>query len=208
MQLAQEHGITGWVADDRLLGPVRPLDLQWIGQHVLPQLVGLGLRRFARLDAVDPLNKMLIGQAQEAAELQLPFELRSFTDPAEARAWACGLAAGAVKACSAVARTAKFALQPSAAWVFCTFPEQNEKTAYSASTGPCCGSKAPRAPKKVGYEAKKVLHQPKKVLSLPKKVPHTPKKVVSLPKRSCYPQKRSGKYEKDIVRPKKGPVLG
>ncbi|GAA4369599.1 hypothetical protein GCM10023185_43390 [Hymenobacter saemangeumensis] len=89
-QLAQEHRISGWVADDRLLGPVRPSDLEWIGQEILPLLVAAGLRRFARLDAVDPLNKLLIGQAQQAAEQQFPFELRTFTDVEEARAWACG----------------------------------------------------------------------------------------------------------------------
>ncbi|GAA3929481.1 hypothetical protein [Hymenobacter algoricola] len=87
--LAREHGITGWIADDRLLGPVRPVDLEWIATQVLPQLVELGLRRFARIEAVDPLNKLLIGQAQAAAEQQLHFDLQSFTDLQAARTWAC-----------------------------------------------------------------------------------------------------------------------
>jgi hypothetical protein len=90
VKLARQHRITGWIADDRLLGPVRPVDLRWIAQHVLPQLIGVGLKRFARIEAVDPLNKLLIGQAQETAEQQLPFELRTFSELRAARAWACG----------------------------------------------------------------------------------------------------------------------
>ncbi|WP_227606790.1 hypothetical protein [Hymenobacter translucens] len=87
---ARAHGITGWIADDRLLGPVRPIDLQWIATEVLPQLVVVGLKRFARIEAIDPLNKMLIGQAQETAQQHLPFELQAFTDLDAARSWACG----------------------------------------------------------------------------------------------------------------------
>lgn len=88
--LARQYRITSWIADDRLLGPVRPVDLEWIAQHVLPQLIAVGIKRFARIDAIDPLNKLLIGQAQAAAAQQLPFELRTFTDLTAARAWACG----------------------------------------------------------------------------------------------------------------------
>jgi hypothetical protein len=90
VKLAREHRITGWIADDRLLGAVRPVDLRWIAQHVLPQLIGVGLKRFARIEAIDPLNKLLIGQAQATAEQQMPFELRTFTELRAARAWACG----------------------------------------------------------------------------------------------------------------------
>ena len=68
---------------------MRPVDLEWTGAEVLPQLAGVGLKRFARIEAPDPLNKMLLGQAQETAEL-LPFGLRSFADVRAARDWAGG----------------------------------------------------------------------------------------------------------------------
>lgn len=87
---ARQHQVTAWIADDRLLGPVRPADLEWIVQEMLPELVALGVRRFARVEAADPLNKLLIGQAQDTAELLLPFTMRAFTDVQAARAWACG----------------------------------------------------------------------------------------------------------------------
>ncbi|UOQ51778.1 hypothetical protein [Hymenobacter cellulosivorans] len=86
---ARQQQITAWIADDRLLGPVRPADLEWIAQQMLPELVDIGLRRFARVEAADPLNKLLIGQAQDTAEPLFPFEMRTFTDVQAARLWAC-----------------------------------------------------------------------------------------------------------------------
>ncbi|MBF9239643.1 hypothetical protein I2I05_19780 [Hymenobacter sp. BT683] len=88
--LARAHGVTGWVADDRRLGPVAPRDLAWIATYVFPLLIKWGVRRFARLEAVDPRSQRGLALAQEMAAHTLPFALRSFTDPHEARAWACG----------------------------------------------------------------------------------------------------------------------
>ncbi|MDB5234291.1 MAG: hypothetical protein JWR44_1284 [Hymenobacter sp.] len=90
VNLAREHRVTGWIADDRLLGPLRPADVEWTAAYVLPLLVKSGLRRFARLEAVDPLTQRLLDPIQETAAQQWPFDLRSFTDVLEAREWACG----------------------------------------------------------------------------------------------------------------------
>ncbi|UOQ74124.1 hypothetical protein [Hymenobacter cellulosilyticus] len=87
---AREHRITGWVADDRLLGPVRPADMEWIASEIMPELVRVGLRRLARIEAEDPLNQLLIKQMHSAAYELAPFEQRLFTDVAQARAWASG----------------------------------------------------------------------------------------------------------------------
>ena len=61
VELAREHRISGWIADDWLSGPVRLTELAWIAKKVLPQLVQVGLLWVARLDAVDPLNELRIG---------------------------------------------------------------------------------------------------------------------------------------------------
>src|SRR5688572_11923996 len=90
VQLARSHSVTGWIADDRHLGPVRPEDLSWISTYVFPLLVQGGVRRFARLEAEDPRTQRVVGLVQDIVEQQLPFELRSFTDLEPARAWACG----------------------------------------------------------------------------------------------------------------------
>jgi hypothetical protein len=88
LELARQHRITGWVADDRLLGPVRPADMEWIATQIMPELVGLGLKRLARVEAHDPLNQLLIKKMHNTANEIAPFEQRLFTDVQEARAWA------------------------------------------------------------------------------------------------------------------------
>jgi hypothetical protein len=92
---AREHRITGWVADDRLLGPVRPADMDWIATEIMPELVRVGLRRLARIEAADPLNQLLIKRMHNTAHELAPFEQRLFTEVAQARAWATGTPAEA-----------------------------------------------------------------------------------------------------------------
>jgi hypothetical protein len=85
--LTREHGISRWIAADRLLGPV---NLEWTATYVLPLLVKLGLQRFARPEAVDPLSQGLLTLTQETATQRLPFALRFFTNVWAARIWVCG----------------------------------------------------------------------------------------------------------------------
>jgi hypothetical protein len=88
--LARQHRIRGWIADDRLLGPVRPTDLEWIVTEMLPALVKFGVKRLARIEAEDPMNQLLIGSAQETVQPTLPLEIRVFSDLPAARVWATG----------------------------------------------------------------------------------------------------------------------
>ena len=88
-QVAQ-HRIHGWVADDRLIGPVTPADLEWAATVMMPTLIGKGLKRFAVVEAVAPLNQRLIQASMEQTIPALPIEMHRFTDLIEARAWACG----------------------------------------------------------------------------------------------------------------------
>lgn len=90
VQLARLHRISGWIADDRRLGPVRPVDLEWITTHVLPVLVEIGVKRMARIEAEDPLNQMLINNTVQFVQQAIPFEVRLFTNVHAARQWACG----------------------------------------------------------------------------------------------------------------------
>jgi hypothetical protein len=88
LALARQHRIRGWIADDRLLGPVRPADLGWIANEALPTLINLGVKRFARIEAEDPMNQLLINRTQEMVLPTLPLEIRVFTDVQAARTWA------------------------------------------------------------------------------------------------------------------------
>jgi hypothetical protein len=84
---ARKHRITGWVADDRLLGPVRPADMDWIATEIMPQLVRVGLRRLARIEAAGPLNQLLINRMHNTAHELAPFEQHVFTEVAQAQAF-------------------------------------------------------------------------------------------------------------------------
>ncbi|MCC3156887.1 hypothetical protein LJ737_06545 [Hymenobacter sp. 15J16-1T3B] len=89
--LARKHRVQAWIADDRRLGPVRPTDLEWVVTTVVPEFVALGIDRFAMIEAEDPLNKLLISNAADTVTRELPLQVRRFTDPDEARRWACQL---------------------------------------------------------------------------------------------------------------------
>ena len=90
--LARQHHATGWVADDRLLGAVRPRDLQWCLDEVLLTLDQAGIRRFALLESQDAMNRRTIDEMYQRLQPAVAFEIRRFTDPQQARAWAGGAA--------------------------------------------------------------------------------------------------------------------
>ncbi|MDO7851355.1 hypothetical protein [Hymenobacter convexus] len=90
VELARQHHVTGWIADDRLLGAVHPRDLQWCFEEVLLALGGLGVRRFALLESQDALNRRTIDGMYQRVQSVVDFEIRRFTDLELARAWAGG----------------------------------------------------------------------------------------------------------------------
>lgn len=85
---ARSHGVRGWLADDRRIGPVRPVDMDWVATWLLPTLDALGIRRFALLESAEALNRFLINNMYQDATPELPrMAFRAFTDAAAARAW-------------------------------------------------------------------------------------------------------------------------
>jgi len=91
LRLARLHRISGWVADDRRLGAVRPKDLDWTHTEILVPLGELGVQRFAHLESEEVLNRITIDGMYQRSVPGLPYEFRHFTALAEARAWAVGL---------------------------------------------------------------------------------------------------------------------
>ncbi|MBX0289082.1 hypothetical protein K3G63_01455 [Hymenobacter sp. HSC-4F20] len=87
LQLARQHQIKGWLADDRQLGAVRPTDLDWSFSYLHEALAELGVDRFALLESAETLNRFIIGHKYD--ETALPFEFRRFASAEEARAWLC-----------------------------------------------------------------------------------------------------------------------
>ncbi|NML68021.1 hypothetical protein HHL22_22720 [Hymenobacter sp. RP-2-7] len=88
LALTQQFQVKAWLGDDRLLGAVRPADLQWAEHDILPALAQAGLQRFALLAPVAPMNNLLLGDMYKRTIPQLPYEIRYFTDLTEARTWA------------------------------------------------------------------------------------------------------------------------
>ncbi len=90
LRLARQHRVTGWVADDRHLGAVRPKDLEWTHNTVLVPLSELGVERFAHLESEEALNRLTINGMYQSAVPGLAYEFRHFSSLAEARLWAAG----------------------------------------------------------------------------------------------------------------------
>lgn len=90
LRLARLHHVTGWVADDRRLGAVRPKDLEWCHTELLIPLAELGLQRFAHLESEETLNRVTINGMYQSALPGLPYEFRHFTSLPAARSWAAG----------------------------------------------------------------------------------------------------------------------
>ncbi|WP_022824895.1 hypothetical protein [Hymenobacter norwichensis] len=90
LQLGQRHQVRGWIADDRRLGAVRPRDLEWLREEMLPSLAATGVRRFALLEAEDSLNRLTIGWMYKQLSGVIGFEIKLFTNILQARAWATG----------------------------------------------------------------------------------------------------------------------
>lgn len=72
LTLTQQHQVKAWVGDDRLLGAVRPVDLQWAEDNILPVLGQVGLARFALLARPAPLNTLLLGDTYRRLTPTLP----------------------------------------------------------------------------------------------------------------------------------------
>lgn len=79
-----------WLGDDRLLGAVRPRDLEWAERAILHPLAQAGLQRFALLESQDALNSRIISGMYTRAEANVSFTIRHFDDLLAARAWASG----------------------------------------------------------------------------------------------------------------------
>jgi len=92
LALARVQPLAGWVADDRLLGAVRPRDLAWVMQEVLPAIEAAGVRRFALLESHDAINRRTIAGMYKQALPARHFEVQQFADASLARAWATGAA--------------------------------------------------------------------------------------------------------------------
>jgi hypothetical protein len=90
LELVSPYNIKGLVTDARRLSNMHPDDITWMGTHVLPALLTLGVTRMARFVAPDILSSKLVGDEIKANQRKVNFEVSFFTDIEAARTWACG----------------------------------------------------------------------------------------------------------------------
>jgi hypothetical protein len=86
LAFTRTYHVQAWVGDDRLLGAVRPRDLEWVEQGSLRPLGQAGLERFAQ----DVLNSRIISSMDTRMATELPFAIRHFDGLLAVRAWASG----------------------------------------------------------------------------------------------------------------------
>jgi len=89
LRLAKEHHIKSWIADNRLIRAVRPIDFEWMGEHIIPPLHQLGVRRMAVIESTDAVNRMGVNRFLQTVLPATAIELRYFQSVPEARLWAC-----------------------------------------------------------------------------------------------------------------------
>ena len=58
LRLARLHGVQAWVADNRLIRALRPVDLEWAGSDVIVPMGESGVRRLAIVESQDAINRM------------------------------------------------------------------------------------------------------------------------------------------------------
>lgn len=90
LEFSRLHHVQAWIGDDRLLGAVRPRDLEWAEHEILHPLSQAGMKRFALLEPQDALNRLTVAGMYARATEAVNFEIRYFSDLAAARAWASG----------------------------------------------------------------------------------------------------------------------
>ena len=90
LALGAQYQVRGWLSDDRLLGALRPRDLEWAAEVGMKGLNDLGIQRFAQLESQDALNRRTIDGMYQQVTPALAYDVRRFDDLTQARAWVSG----------------------------------------------------------------------------------------------------------------------
>lgn len=83
--LRQKKG-SRWLADLRLLGPVRQVDQQWTNQDWFPRALGAGVRFMAMVSPKAAVSRLSVKQIMSKVN-ETRLMTAYFDDTAEAKAW-------------------------------------------------------------------------------------------------------------------------
>ncbi|MGI4760550.1 MAG: hypothetical protein ACRYF0_07590 [Janthinobacterium lividum] len=88
LRLARLHRAQAWVADNRLIRALRPVDLAWAGTDVIVPMSQLGVRRLAIVESQDAINRMGVNAMLSTTLPNTQLTSHFFPTMEEARAWA------------------------------------------------------------------------------------------------------------------------
>lgn len=88
LRLARLHGAQAWVADNRLIRALRPVDLAWAGSDVIQPMSESGVRRLAIVESQDAMNRMGVNMMLATTIPNTALTNHYFPTMEEARAWA------------------------------------------------------------------------------------------------------------------------
>lgn len=86
LRLFQRKHTSRWLADVRLLGPVRQIDQQWINQDWFPRAIAAGLRSLATVTPRSAIARMSVRQIMSKVN-EVDVVNNYFDDLEQARAW-------------------------------------------------------------------------------------------------------------------------
>lgn len=88
LRLARQHRVQAWLADNRLIRAMRPVDLEWVGQEIMLPMSQLGVRRLSVVESQDAMNRMGVSAMLAVVLPSTQLTTQYFLTLAEARAWA------------------------------------------------------------------------------------------------------------------------
>ena len=88
LRLARQYKTQAWLADNRLIRAMRPVDLEWVGQDIMVPMSQLGVRRLAVVESQDAINRMGVNAMLAVVLPNTQLTTKYFATLAEARKWA------------------------------------------------------------------------------------------------------------------------
>ncbi|WP_461491201.1 hypothetical protein [Pontibacter sp. HJ8] len=86
--MINRFSLTRWLADDRLMGPIAPADLDWSLQVHVPAMAKSSLLRMAYLPSLSEENRETVEfMIDKGHTYDINMVVRNFQDKQEAMAW-------------------------------------------------------------------------------------------------------------------------
>ncbi|WP_240676042.1 hypothetical protein [Botryobacter ruber] len=87
-ELVDRYALTRWLADDRKMQSIDPVDLEWSLQVIVPQIAASSILRMARLPSFSEENREAVDMMiDKGHSYDMDLAFRDFLDEQEAMEW-------------------------------------------------------------------------------------------------------------------------